>query len=216
MAIILVDSMGESSVVVDLGANRLLSSSVAEITTFAPNDVILIQNEIPLQASQAFAAKARQAGATVIVNASPFSPGCVEGTQAGDYLIFNEVEYAQYIECPVGSMTVADVESSLVRSVDTLQPNLIVTVGAQGVRAFTENQLRVVPGHQVNPVDTTGAGDCFCGSFSAALAQGMKPDQCLAFANAAAALSVQLFGAGPSMPSHGQTVSFLSNQVLLM
>jgi ribokinase len=205
-----VDTKGESSVVVDLGANRTLGSGVAEIVTVDSADVVLVQNEIPLDASRAFAAGARRAGATVILNASPFTAACIQDIESDDYLIFNEVEFSQYLGIPVGSMMVEDIEAALAHQAGADMPNLIVTVGGKGVRARTKAHLHIVPGHIVTVVDTTGAGDCFCGSFAAALAAGIDPDHCLAFANAAAAISVQSLGAGPSMPSYQQTVAFLA------
>lgn len=213
VAVILVDTKGESSVVVDLGANQILGPGVAEIAAIDSTDVVLVQNEIPLAASRAFAASGRRAGATVVLNASPFSPACIRDAQSGDYLIFNEVEFSQYLGIPVGTMSLADIEAALDRQADADMPHLIVTVGSEGVRARTGSQLHNVRGHTVEAVDTTGAGDCFCGSFAAALVAGMAPDRCLAFANAAAAISVQSPGAGPSMPSYEQTAAFLEQHL---
>jgi ribokinase len=53
----------------------------------------------------------------------------------------------------------------------------------------------------VTPVDTTGAGDCFVGALAARLAGGAAMRSALEYANAAASISVQRVGAGPSMPT---------------
>jgi len=66
-----------------------------------------------------------------------------------------------------------------------------------------------VPGRAVKAVDTTGAGDCFVGALAAQLADGAPLRAALAFANAAASISVQRMGAGPSMPTAAEVAAVL-------
>ena len=66
-----------------------------------------------------------------------------------------------------------------------------------------------VPGRVVKAVDTTGAGDCFVGALAAQLADGATLRAALAFANAAASISVQRMGAGPSMPTAAEVAALL-------
>ena len=67
-----------------------------------------------------------------------------------------------------------------------------------------------MPGRVVKALDTTGAGDCFVGALAAQLADGIDLRAALAFANAAASISVQRMGAGPSMPTAGEVVAVLN------
>ncbi|MDE2379802.1 PfkB family carbohydrate kinase, partial [Bradyrhizobium sp.] len=73
--------------------------------------------------------------------------------------------------------------------------------GKRGVLALTGNEELIVPGRTVQAVDTTGAGDCFVGALAAQRADGASLRDALTFANAAASISVQRMGAGPSMPT---------------
>src|SRR6266702_4127252 len=78
---------------------------------------------------------------------------------------------------------------------------ICVTLGKRGVLALAGQQEIFVPGRVVKAVDTTGAGDCFVGALAAQLADEVPLRTALAFANAAASISVQRMGAGPSMPT---------------
>ncbi len=64
-------------------------------------------------------------------------------------------------------------------------------------------------GRNVVVVDTTGAGDCFCGALAAALARGAMIEAAVKFANAAASIAVQRMGAGPGMPSLNEVETLL-------
>ena len=209
VAVILIDDEGESSVVVDLGANQALAADAGQGSNIGPGDILLVQNEISREASIGFATNARRVGATSLFNASPFTAECLHDLSAYDYLIVNEIEFSQIMCKPPGSMTVENIESALGHETDIPVPNIIVTVGVRGVRARMGGEVLIMDGYSVTAVDTTGAGDCFCGSFAAALAAGISPVRCLAFSNAAAAISVQSMGAGPSMPGYGHIVAFL-------
>jgi ribokinase len=79
----------------------------------------------------------------------------------------------------------------------------IVTLGAEGLVLADERGCRHHPAHAVAAVDTTGAGDCFVGALAAALSGGLHLDAAIAFAQRAAAFSVQHHGAQASMPTSG-------------
>ncbi len=87
---------------------------------------------------------------------------------------------------------------------------ICVTLGKRGVLALAGQADLVVPGRSVKAVDTTGAGDCFVGALAAQLADGVSLPAALAFANAAASISVQRMGAGPSMPTAAEVAAVLS------
>lgn len=209
VAIVLVDAGGESSVLVDLGANKVFEQTgppkVGEIES---GDVVLIQNEIDARSNAAFADAARSAGARIVLNASPFSWDCITGLHRDDFLIVNEVEYAQFLGIHPATATTKMVEQTL-NSTEFPTEYIVVTLGSEGVRARLGSTLIQKHGIQVNVVDTTGAGDCFCGAFAASLAANMDLAECVKFANAAAALSVQRLGAGPSMPHLSEVESLL-------
>jgi ribokinase len=83
-----------------------------------------------------------------------------------------------------------------------------VTLGAAGALALdVDDRVVEVPGRVVDVVDTTGAGDCFAGSLAAELAAGRPLAAALAYANAAAALSVTRPGTAPAMPTRAEVAT---------
>jgi ribokinase len=81
---------------------------------------------------------------------------------------------------------------------------VIVTLGAEGVWLVTGEDAVPVPAPAVTVVDTTGAGDCFCGVLAAGLAQGLDLEAAITRAVGAASLAVTRPGAAPAMPRVGE------------
>ena len=89
-----------------------------------------------------------------------------------------------------------------------------MTLGKRGVLALAGSEEFAVPGRAVKAVDTTGAGDCFVGALAAQLADGASLRAALAFANAAASISVQRMGAGPSMPTAAEVAAVAQRRLI--
>lgn len=89
---------------------------------------------------------------------------------------------------------------------------MIVTAGSQGCRRITADDTIQMAAFPVTPVDTTGAGDCFCGAYLACRLEGSKPRDCLEFASAAAALATLGYGAQSAMPHRDAVDRFLVGQ----
>ena len=88
-----------------------------------------------------------------------------------------------------------------------------LTVGGDGAALYKMGQeIARAPAFAVDVVDTTGAGDTFCGALAVALAEGQSPETALRFASAAAALAVTKSGAQPSLPKRAQVDAFLERQ----
>ncbi|HEY7901985.1 MAG TPA: sugar kinase [Casimicrobiaceae bacterium] len=85
--------------------------------------------------------------------------------------------------------------------------NVVLKQGAQGCTLAAGGQRRHIAGHAVAAVDATGAGDCFDGAFVARLCRGDDPADAAAYANAAAALSTQGFGAVAPLPRHAEVAA---------
>jgi ribokinase len=88
-------------------------------------------------------------------------------------------------------------------------PLVIVTLGKEGCLAVTKSRVEHYPAQKVEAVDTVAAGDCFVGVFCAVMADGGSPEECIRWAQAAAALSVTRKGAQPSLPTRAEVVAFL-------
>lgn len=174
-AFVLVDEAGENCIVVVPGANDY---ATAELPDLRPGDVLLAQLEVPLGTVATAVRRAADLGARVVLNAAPYAALSADVVACADPLVVNEVEAA------------ALADSGLVPG------SLLVTFGAAGAQW---DDLRVeataVPDGEV--VDTTGAGDAFCGALAAALAGGADRRVALDAAVAAGAAAVRRVGAQP-------------------
>jgi ribokinase len=206
-AVILVGGAGENVILMIPGANAATSAGHVERVDLVESDVVLIQAEISTEANYAALCRARRAGCRTVVNLSPFDESLLRLLAPSDYLVVNELELAQMEGRADFSGTVEE-SYELLRGIKGFA-NIIVTVGRDGVVAALSGRRLRLEGHVVPVIDTTGAGDCFCGCFAAQLAAGAALDEAIAYANAAAALSVGGVGAAASMPVRHTVTAFL-------
>lgn len=193
-AFIVVADSAENAIIVASGANATVSAlSAQERIVVAASAVLLMQLELPLDVVVESAEIARRVGSIVILNAAPASALPANLIENLDYLIVNEHE-----ACLLGeSDDLNEASERLARRV----PQLVVTLGQQGSALYERGALVAsVPARKVSALDTTGAGDTYCGAFAAAIAEGASFTAAAEFATAAAALSVQTLGAVPSIP----------------
>ena len=194
LALIVVQSSGENTIVVEPGANAA-TGSLSEVAQAMIRDgaVLVAQLEIPLEAVLAGADVARAAGRTVILNAAPARPLPDELLALVDVLVVNEHE----------ALTLTGLDD-LDRAGHRLAERVgevIVTLGARGaVRIGRGTGTFHTPGLRADPVDTTGAGDAFVGVLASAIASGSSRSEALLLAVAAGALAVETPGAVPSIP----------------
>lgn len=178
-ALIAVADDGENTIVVVPGANALLDGTeVAAVDALEPGDVLLLQLEVPRPVVSAAARRAAARGARVVVNVAPWASLPPDVVGLADPVVANEHEMRALAEAGARPRS------------------LLVTFGANG--ASWDGV--VAPAHAVAPedvVDTTGAGDAFCGTLAAALAGGADREEALAAALAAGAAAVRHEGAQP-------------------
>ena len=219
-AIITVDDHAENAIVVDSGANgTLVDLTPAERALIVDAHMLLLQLETPLDTVAEAAAVAHAAGTVVVLNAAPIRLLPRELLDDVDVLIVNEHEAAHLAADLRNAGRVDADEESLAATLGELGPAVIITLGARGAFVSVPGQGGAhVAGLSVDAVDTTGAGDTFCGALVAELerAGAVAPDlatlvSCAEFATAAAALSVQRPGAVPSIPTLGEIKAFLSS-----
>jgi ribokinase len=193
-AFIVVDDSGENTIIVASGANGTVTRLTdKENAAIAASAVLLMQLELPLPAIEAAALFGRQRGVVTMLNAAPARELPLAMLEDLDYLIVNEHE-----ACLIAASD--DLETASV-TLAGLARRLVVTLGSSGSVLYDGGvevaRIAAVP---VTAIDTTGAGDTYCGAFAAAIAEGMEYDAAARFATAAAALSVQSIGAVPSVP----------------
>jgi ribokinase len=178
-AYVLVDRSGENSIVVDPGANAAVGTEdLSPVRGLRPGDVLLLQCELPPDVVGAAVRLGHEAGATVVLNLAPYLPLPADVLARCAAVVVNEAEAAALGELAVPSAA------------------LVVTRGAAGATWGELDQPgTAVPVAEV--VDTTGAGDAFCGALAAALAAGRTRGEALAAAVAAGAEAVRRVGAQP-------------------
>lgn len=204
-AFICVSDDAENAITVAPGANNtLLPSDLVDLNGVSH---LVMQLETPVDTVRAYAKAARAAGVKVVLNAAPAQHLGPEFLAAIDILIVNEGELA----------VVAGHEGAIEEALARIQvPCVVVTLGSHGslARVQTPNGAQTIrqAAFPITPIDTTGAGDTFVGSFVAALSQGAPLQEALKTASAASALACLTPGAQSSIPTRAQVQEFLAKQ----
>jgi ribokinase len=201
VALITVDSISENSIVVVSGANMVWHTRDLMRMKIGPADIVISQFEIPPEIIESVFVRAKETGATTILNPAPIKPATEGIIKNVDYLVVNEVE----LEAISGRTVNPDDSTSVYAAMAKLHqqgPRLIIaTLGPRGALLSGLAGRHEAKAHKVNAVDTTGAGDCFIGGFAAALARSDSVPDAINFANKAAAISVTRRGAASSFPT---------------
>lgn len=179
-AVVCNDADGDNLILVSPGANhRVTADDLAPLDGLAPGDVLLAQLELPLDVVADGVRRAAARGARVVLNLAPYADLDADVLALCDPVVVNEHEGAQLAAAGLGA------------------PSLLVTLGAQGSRW---GGVEVAGTRVDDVVDTTGAGDSYCGVLAAHLARGATRREAVEAASAAAALTVQHEGAQPGLP----------------
>ena len=205
-AFICVSDDADNAITVAPGANPCLAPH--HLPSLVGVSHLLLQLETPLDTVTAYARAARATGVMVVLNAAPAAALPAELLAAVDLLIVNEGELAAISGLPLKTM--ADIDTAIHA---IAVPNVVVTLGAHGARARCGKAQCVQTGFAVTAVDTTAAGDTFCGAFVAQLASGADWQPALRVACAAAALACTMAGAQDSIPTQEAVAAFLRAQV---
>ena len=199
-AFICLSDDAENAITVAPGANTSLRGD--ELSSLQGVSHLLLQLETPIEAVTAYALQARKAGVQVVLNAAPARVLPVGLLASVDVLIVNEGELA----------TVTGHRGSVAECLALLDvPCVVVTLGARGCCARQGGAFFLQPGLTVQAIDTTAAGDTFCGVLAAALSRGEALAAGLSLANAASALACTLLGAQSSIPTRAQVQAFLQD-----
>jgi ribokinase len=200
----------DNTIVVIPGANALVGTDDVSVVPLVKGDVAVSQFEIPLPAIAAFFRHARGRSATTLLNPAPAMKVAHDLLELVDILVLNETELGLLAGIAISE---SDDQARVLDAARRLQASagqiICVTLGKRGVVALAGREELTVAGRVVQAVDTTGAGDCFVGALAAQLSDGARLSDALTFANAAASISVQRMGAGPSMPTAAEVAAVL-------
>lgn len=203
-ALILVGGTGENMIAVVPAANGKVSErqALAAVEGMAPRDLLMLQLEIPAVAVEAALRAARTKGVTSIINTAPLTEDAVRLAKLADVVITNETEFELLIG--PAELNATEREEALRRMHAETGQTVIVTLGADGVIAAYEGRLHRAQGLKIDPVDTVGAGDTFCGYLAAGLDSGLPFDEALRRAAVAGSLACLKPGAQPSIPMEAE------------
>lgn len=216
VADIFVDAQGDNSICVAPRANGRLAAQDVEAAAhlFEGARAVLLQLETPMEVAIAAAKRGKAAGACVILNPAP-AP--VSGGLPGellanvDLLVPNRAEIANLTGRVVTDLAEA-AEAALTLHEQGVKAT-IITMGELGaVLVDGRHDPVLTPAFDVEVVDTTGAGDAFCGAFAAALATGKLPNEAIVFGCAAGALACSKLGAALSLPHRAELEALVADR----
>ncbi len=208
-ALIMAGKAGENYLAVAPGANYQLRPEhvTDQAGLIASADWVILQMEIAPETTRRILDIARQSGTKVLLNFAPVSSTQIEISPAVTGLVVNEHEAAALTGTSVKDRPEA---ITAARTLLGRGPLFVaITLGAQGTVVVTKNEEFHVPARPVHAIDTTAAGDTFCGALAVALGEGGSLRQAVEFATAAAAISVTRIGAQPSIPSRAEIDAML-------
>lgn len=210
VALILVEASGQNSIAVAPGANRRLRPEHIRRTadTLSRCASMLCQLETPLDTVDEAIRLASQLGCRVILNPAPAQAIPESWFPRVDLLTPNEAESRALLNLPdhVSFDPAAAAEEFLRRGAK----GIVITLGRDGLYAAVAGVREHIPAFPVSAVDTTAAGDAFCGALAVALGEGREIRPALLWAAAAAACSVTRMGAQDSLATREELDAFLA------
>ncbi|MBQ6264356.1 MAG: ribokinase [Clostridia bacterium] len=186
---------GDNTIIVAKGANADVTCRQAELflDKAKPGDILLVQLETDFKTVEYALKLAKSKKMITVLNPAPADPECSALCEFCDYIIPNETE----LKTITGN---DDIEFSIRKIKDNYSCIPVATLGSQGCAFYRNESVVFLPCEKVKAVDTTGAGDTFCGAFCVALSNDEPIENCLKFALKCATLSVTKTGAQPSIP----------------
>ena len=211
-ALIMIGGEGQNIISVAPGANYKLTAEKIKqaVSVFDEAAIIVMQYEILEETIKYVIDIANKKGIPVLWNCAPARTFDMDYIPKINVLVLNEVEAGFLAGISVEKE--GDAEKAAEILIQKGVDKVIITLGSNGAFVLTENEKVKVPAYKVNAIDTTAAGDTFCGAFAVALTEHKSLKESLQFASAAAAISVTKMGAQPSAPTRIEIDNFISER----
>jgi ribokinase len=212
---VMVEESGQNRIIINFDA--VMEVGPADIDAleneWANCKVLLMQFEADLRTVAYAAKRAKERGVRVILNPAPYQPFPQELLRSVDIITPNETEAKQMLGIAPDAV-ISPEELGKKLSVATGIKEIIITLGEEGALLVNKDGLLHIPADKsFVPVDTTGAGDTFAGALAVAIGEGLPLDKAIAFANAAASISVTKYGVVESIPSREEVNKILGAEV---
>lgn len=209
-----IDDEGDNSIVIIPRANLSLTPADVELAAAAIRDadVLMLQLEVPIAASQRAAEIGNEAGTKVLINPAPAAVLPPAFLRLADVITPNETETAVITGIGVAGNDGPRLAAAALH--DAGCQSVVLTLGGRGawLSCATHNQL--VSGYSVKVVDTTAAGDAFCAGLAVALGEGQSLYNAVCFGNGVGALATTVMGTSPSMPRRDRLEAFLATAAM--
>ena len=210
-AIIQVNQHGQNCILLYAGTNRMLTQAYIDkvLDQFGEEGAVLLQNEV--NELSYIIEQAHKRGLKIFLNAAPMDSNVLNAPLAlVDWLMVNEVEGCQIAGCSCEE----DILPTLRRKYPTM--SILLTLGSKGAVYCSPEETIRVSACRVPVVDTTAAGDTFCGYFIYGILHQMEPAEILKLATCASAICVGRVGASESVPSIEEIRGILSRQEIVL
>jgi ribokinase len=206
-AFIMVDKKGGNLIAVNPGSNSFLKLDdvLRRAEAIKRSRILLLQLEIPVDAAKAAIYMAKRFGELVILNPAPAQPLSKDILSKVDILVPNEVELSM-----LTGIKKSD-DGFIKKSILLLKAGVgcvIITLGKKGALLVDGKRTKLFKAKKVRPVDTTCAGDAFCGALALGLDKGRSIEESIEFASCVAALTCTKFGAQCSLPTLKEVKEF--------
>jgi ribokinase len=211
IAVIEVSKSAENRIIIIAGANSKTRFSNEVLTSSPSVTVSLAQLETPIAEVAKFIHESKAAGKITILNPAPIQKLDQQLLQDTDYLIANETEASFLIGSAVEHLS-KDEAVTIARQLQKKgSKKVIITLGEQGSVYLDQEKELFTPAYKVKAVDTTAAGDAFCGAFATAISENKPVEYALKFASAAGGLAATKAGAVPSLPTQQEILSMFTS-----
>lgn len=211
IALINVDANAENSISVASGANMDFSpEDIAGIAdSIKAAGILLLQFEIPVETVLAAAKMGSEAGCYVVLNPAPVCTFPQELYEYISLIIPNRTEISQMAGMEVSDGSSAEKAAAVLKSRGAGE--IITTLGSKGSLICNGHSAEFVPSRKVDAIDTTAAGDTYCGALCVALVEGMSLIKAAKFATAASSIAVTRHGAQESIPTREEVDEIMKN-----
>ena len=202
-----VSKSGQNAIIVYSGTNHMLTENFVDevMQTIEPGDYVLMQNEINLVPY--IIRKAKEAGAQVALNPSPITKELMSyPLEMVDLFIVNEIEG----EAVTGEKEPQKILAAFLEKYP--HAKIVLTLGSEGSCYQDETTFAMQEIYKNTVVDTTGAGDTYCGYLLTCLMEGVPVKEALHMATAASSIAVSRQGAAPSIPKREEVEAFLKER----
>lgn len=211
VAVIEVAKDAQNRILIIPGANALVRFKAEYLINAGTPKVCLAQLETPIAEVEKFIVSAKAAGAITILNPAPIQSLNPAIAASCDYLVVNETESSYLVGTPSERLSKEEAIAIGKQLLGKGFNQIIITLAENGSIFIDHNRQIYTPAFKVSALDTTAAGDAFCGAFATALSEDNSIEYALKFASAAGALAATKAGAVPSLPNSQEILSLIAS-----